>query len=400
MIALKEIADIYSNEQLFLLLASRLYFSTSSTDEINDFIGSHDIDWKLVKKTAKTHGIRPFIYQIIHKYQLNVPADFKSNLEDDYNIALKRNIAEAVVAAKITEGLTKLGVSVISYKGPLLALQYYENMAMRESVDIDFIVDQCDVAIIEDFFISCGYQAKETVPRGYLKLYLSFFRDIVYRIPEYNLNVEIHWALLNRFAGRYPSYEFFKTHAIPYQTIYGNFKTLSPAYDFLAIISNHLVKDMGTKFKCHIDIACMLTKYPDLLNEPIILETARKYGFEKKLKKGLSIMEELIGINIPVNYRTQLTREDLAIPLAYPIAISKFQFDSKAYMKRSLALQDNLKNKAKLLTTCFLYFFVPSHIDVNTFRLPAIIYPILFILRPFRLMFERIKSVPKNNIVK
>ena len=400
MIPLKEIADIYSNEQLFLLLASRLYFSTSSTDELNDFIGSHDIDWKLVKKIAKTHGIRPFIYHVIHKYQLNVPADFKSNLEDDYNIALKRNIAEAVVAAKITNGLTKLGVSVISYKGPLLALQYYENMAMRESVDIDFIVDQSDVVKIEDYFISCGYQAKETVPRGYLKLYRPFFRDIVYRIPEYNFNVEIHWALLNRFAGKYPSYKLFKPHTIPHQTIYGNFKTLSRVYDFLAIISNHLVKDMGTKFKCHIDIACMLTKYPDLLNDPIILEIARKYCFEKKLKKGLSMMEELIGINIPGSYRRQLTREDIAVPLAYPIAISKFQFDNKVYMKRSLALQDNFKNKIRLLTTCFLYFFVPSHIDINTFRLPAIFYPVLFILRPFRLLFERIKSVPKNNIVK
>jgi len=400
MIALKEIAEIYSNEQLFLLLASRLYFSTSSIDELNDFIESHDIDWKLVKKIAKAHGIRPFIYHVIHKYQLNVPADFKSNLEEDYSIALKRNMAEAVVSAKIAEGLTKLGVSVISYKGPLLALQYYENMAMRESVDIDFIVDPSDVAKIEDYFISCGYRPKETVPRSYLKLYLPFFRDIVYRIPGYNFNVEIHWALLNRFAGRYPSYKFFKPHAIPHQTIYGNFKTLYPVYDLLAIISNHLVKDMGTKFKCHIDIACILSKYPDLLNEPIILETAKIYGFEKKLKKGLSIMEGFIGVNIPENYRIQLTREDLAIPLAYPIAISKFQFDNKAYMKRSLALQDNLKNKIRLLTTCFLYFFIPSHIDINTFSLPAIFYPVLLILRPFRLMFEWLRPAAKDNPAK
>jgi len=396
MIALNEIADIYSSEQLFLLLVSRLYFSTSSIDELNNFIGSHDIDWKLVKKIAKTHGIRPFVHHVVHKHQLNIPADFKSNLEGDHRIALNRNMAEAVVAAKITDGLKKRGVSVISYKGPLLAMQYYENMAMRESVDIDFIVDQSDVAKIEDYFISCGYPAKETVPGGYLKLYLPLFRDIVYRIPEYNFNVEIHWALLNRFAGRYPSYGFFKPHAIPCQTMYGNFTTLSPVYEFLAVISNHLVKDMGTKFKCHIDIACMLFKYPDLLNEPIILETARKYAFEKKLKKGLSIMEELIGIKIPGNYRTQPTREEIAIPSAYPIAINKFQFDNGAYMKRSLALQDNFKNKAQLVITCLLYFFIPSHFDINTFRLPVIFYPVLFILRPFRLLFERIRPGSKK----
>ncbi|HEY9000076.1 MAG TPA: nucleotidyltransferase family protein [Mucilaginibacter sp.] len=396
MITLNEIADIYSNEQLFLLLISRVYFSISSADELNDFIATHDIDWKSVKKIARTHSIRPFVYHVIEQHKLNVPINFKSSLKDDSQLALKKNMIEAVVAAKITKDLKELGVSVISYKGPLLTSQYYENMAMRESVDIDFIGDQNDVGKIEDYFISCGYLAKETVPRSYLKLYLPFFRDIAYRIPAYNFCVEIHWALLNRFAGRYPSYAFFKQHTMPYHTKYGDFTILSPAYDFLAIVSNHFVKDMGTKFKCHIDIACILSKYPDLLNDPVILDTAKEYGFEKKLKKGLSAVKDLIGINIPDSYQWQLTREDLGVPLACPIGIRKFQFDNPAYMKRSLALQDNFKNKFRLLTTCFLYIFIPSHIDINTFRLPAIFYPVLFIFRPFRLLFERIRPTHKK----
>ncbi|MBS1522339.1 MAG: nucleotidyltransferase family protein [Bacteroidetes bacterium] len=396
MITLKEIADTYSNEQLFLLLISRVYFATSSANDANDFIASNEIDWNLVKKIVKTHSIRPFVYHVIDQHKLNVPAAFKSNLKDDYQIALKKNMMEAVVAAKITNDLKELGVTVIGYKGPLLTSQYYENMALRESVDIDFIADKNDIAKIEDYLILCGYQAKETVPRSYLKLYLPFFRDIAYRIPAHNFCIEIHWALLNRFAGRYPSYTFFKQHTISYHTKYGEFTTLSPVHDFLATVSNHFVKDMGTKFKYHIDIACMLSKHPDLLNDPVILETAKKYGFERKLKKGLCITKDLLNIDIPDNYRTPLNAEDLAVALAYPIGILKFQFDNPEYMKRSLALQDNFRNKIRLLTISLLYFFFPSYIDINTFRLPVILYPILFILRPFRLIFEQLKSAVKK----
>jgi hypothetical protein len=223
---------------------------------------------------------------------------------------------------------------------------------------------------------------------------------MVYRIPKYDGNVEIHWSLLNRFAGKFPSYAFFKPHAISYKTAYGEYTTLAPSYEFLATISNHLVKDMSTRFKYMIDLSCMLSQYPDLLDDPVILETAEKYGFKKKLKNGLSLINSLIGVKIPNNYLADLNREDMSVPLAYPRAINKFQFNDIGFIKRSLALQDSFKNKVRLLLSCFSYLFIPSYLDINAYPLPAVFLPLLFILRPFRLAFQKLGLARVNKPIK
>lgn len=396
MIPLTDMANAYTNEQLFLLLVTRVYFATSGINDLRDFMSSRNINWQLVYKIARSHSIRPFVYHVIIANKLDIPAEFKAKLENDYRIALQKNMIQGSITAEITSDLKKHGIDVISYKGASLTARYYENPAMRESLDIDFIADQKDLAAIEDYFIGKGYLMQEGVPRTYLPFYCRFFKDMVYRIPKYDFNVEIHWSLLNRFAGKYPSYDFFEPHAISCKTTYGEYTVLSPPYEFLATVSNHLVKDMSTRLKYLADIACMLSKYPDLLADPILLQTAEKYGFKKKLKKGLSLVDNLIGVKIPDNYLSDLNSEDLLTPLAYPIAIGKFQFNNFTFIKRSLALQDDFKNKARLLLSCFSYFFIPSYLDINTCRLPASFLPILFILRPFRLALQKAGLTRRN----
>ena len=396
MIPLKDLENTYSNEQLFILLITRIYFSGSALPEFNSFLASHPLDWKLLYKIAQSHSIRPFIYHVIRKHELDVDAGFKSSLENDYQAALQKNMMKGIVTARITDDLKKLGITVIAYKGFVFASQYYENLAMRESVDIDLIASRADVKKIENYFIANGYIAKETVPQSYLKFYQPFFKDIIYKVPKYDCNIEIHWSLLNTFAGSFPDFVFFKAHIKPYKTDYGEYSVLSPTYDFLATISNHFVKDMSNRFKYIIDVASLLKKHPALLDDPVILSTAKKFGFEKRLIKGLSVVNALTGVDIDSGYRHELTKEDVLVPLQYPIQLRNFQFNNIHFLKRSLRLQDNLKNKIALLSRAFCYLFIPSYIDINTFRLPVYLSPLLFILRPFRLLFEKISPASKK----
>lgn len=395
MIPLKELADTYSNEQLFLLQLCRLYFSGSGKTDFHDFAASPP-DWQLVYKIAMAHGVRPFIYDVILKYDLDVDTGFKSRLENDHRFMLQRNMMQAILTTKITTDLKDLGITVIAYKGTALVSRYYDNIGMRESIDIDLMASRTDIGKIEDYFIASGYIPKETVPRNYLKFYQGFFKDMVYRVPKYDCNIEIHWSLLNGFAGKYPPFEFFKPHIEPYKQAYGEYAVLSPPFDFLATISNHLVKDMGTRFKYMIDIACILKKHPALLDDPVILSTAAKFGFKKRLIKGLSVVSSLTGVDIPPSCSTTINSEDLLVPLQYPVALSSLQFNNIRFLKHSLRSQDSIVNKARFLLRSFVYFFIPSYIDINTFRLPIFLFPLLFILRPFRLLSEKINLRPQK----
>jgi hypothetical protein len=210
--------------------------------------------------------------------------------------------------------------------------------------------------------------------------------------------VELHWTLTNRFAGKYPEYPFFRSHLEPYRLNTLSLHKLSPDYDLAAIVSNHFVKDMFVRFKHITDIACMLQHYPaGLPDDHILFATAKKYRFEKKLQTGLALVYDLLGIasnprytsgNVPARYQ--------ATPLQYPILLPRLQFNEGGFLKRSLELQDNGMQKCKFLLRSFLYIFIPTYIDINTFKLPVSLSPLLVVLRPFRLLYERIRPGRKK----
>lgn len=396
MLPLQELKHLYSNEQVLLVLLARVYFSTATPSAVNDFIRQQPIDWELAYKTARAHSLRPFISYIIAEHNIDVQPAFREKLQQDYRIAMMNNVQISFQTARLVNHFKEKGIIIIPYKGAVLAHSYYENMALRESSDIDFLVDRKDVAAIEDYFISIGCRPVQTVPRSYLKFEQFFFKEIVYDTPASvtgrTYSIELHWTLTNRFAGKYPEYPFFRSHIEPYQLNSLSLHKLSPAYDFAAIVSNHFVKDMFGRFKHITDIACFLQRHPGLPDDHIIFSIAREYGFEKKLETGLSLVYALTGIAAnPRHTNKPLPDRYLATPLQYPILLPRLQFNEGGFLKRSLELQDSFINKCKFLGRSFLYIFIPTYIDINTFKLPVYLLPLLFILRPFRLLYERVK---------
>jgi hypothetical protein len=401
MLPLQELKRLYSNEQVVLVLLARLYFSTATQSEVAAFIQHHPIDWELAYKIARAHGVRPFTFYAIDQHNIEVHPVFREKLQKDYRIAMMNTVQLSLQIAGLVNHFKEKGIIIIPYKGAVLAHSYYKNMALRESSDIDFIVDRKDVAAIEDYFLANGYIPRQTVPRSYLKFEQLFFKEIVYSLPVSasgrSNTVEIHWTLTNRFAGKYAEYPFFRSHVESYQLNSLSLHKLAPAYDLVAIVSNHFVKDMFVRFKHITDIACFLQRHPGLPDDHIIFPTAKKYGFEKRLRVGLTLVNDLVGIPSNPRYTGQkIPDRYLATPVQYPILLPRLQFNEPGFLKRSLELQDSFVQQCTFLARSFLYIFIPTYIDINTFKLPVYFFPVLVILRPFRLLYERIKPGRKK----
>src|SRR6202012_2059360 len=96
------------------------------------------------------------------------------------------------------------GIDAFAYKGVLFADRYYGDIALRESSDIDLLIHIKDAEKAEKHFIVNCYHPKTTVPRGWMKYYKLFFKDIVYYRPnDMNGSLEVHWRLVDRFSGNY-----------------------------------------------------------------------------------------------------------------------------------------------------------------------------------------------------
>jgi hypothetical protein len=402
MIPLQELKRLFSTEQALLILFARLYFSTTNAATVAHFITEHDVDWEKFYKLARVHGMRPFTWYIIDKYALEAPAQYSETVKEGYKMILLSNKHKLLLTEGIVKDLAARGITVIPYKGAVFTHRYYESAGLREIADIDLLVSPGDVPRIEDYFIENGYLPRETVPRPFLKYYTTFFKEIVYSTPatgvNKNVSIDLHWRMTNRFAGKFPGHDFFVKH-LELADGSCSYPRLRPEHDLAVMLSNHFVKDMFIKFKYLVDIGCFFKKYPDLSDEHLVFKLAKKYKFEKRLKTGLVLINQLLGISpYPKFASANLSEAFLKTPLNAKLLLPRLQFNEPAFLKRSITLQDNFFQQCKFVTRCFLFSFIPTYIDIKECKLPVYALPALFIIRPFRLLSNagKLKTIAGN----
>jgi hypothetical protein len=398
MLTIQQLKENYDNEQVVLVLLTRLHFNNCTNAEVTDFIAENKIKWTLLLQMTKAHGMRSFVYYVVKQYKISVAPEFEERLKKSHDITRRKNLQMAITLSKLIGDFKEKGISLIPYKGVIFAHRYYPDIALRESADIDFLVAVKNINEIENYFIANNYIAKTTVSKAFKNYYQLFFKDIVYSTPATTetFSIEIHWRLMEQFSGNYPNYDFFIPHLKPYVLGGLSVNKLSPTYDFLALVSNHFVKDMGIKFKYLVDVAALIHKENNNIDNKIIIETAMRYGFTKRLETGLALTESLLGISLlncaSVN---QAADAHLSVPLAFPLHLPRLYINEPEFIKRSLQLQDNNLRRVKFILKCIQYTFLPTYADINQLKLPAYFLPFIIIIRPFRLLYLAIK--PKSS---
>lgn len=393
MLNTQQLKAIYGNEQVLLLLISRLYFSSVPKSAVEEFIAVHEINWHLLRRITNAHSIGSFIYHTITSHQIDVDRDFEAQLKQRYAANRLKNFGQIQAATGLIRKFKERGITIIPYKGAVFSHAYYGDVALRESSDIDFLISKNDLEAVEDYFIEENYSPRTSVPRPYLRYHRVFYKDIVYYRKDIALSasIEMHWRLVDRFSGNYPSYDFFSPHLVSLKTGGLNIDKLSPTYDFLAVVSNHFVKDMGIKFKYMIDIACLINKERASLDIDTIVSCAKRYGFEKKLMTGLELVKKFLDIELIENDLAVLPEQILKTPLEFPVHLPRLYINEPKFIRRSLQLQDNLLNRVKFTARCFLYIFLPTPLDIDQFKLPAYFLPLFVLTRPFRLLYQVFK---------
>jgi hypothetical protein len=387
MLDIDELKKILTNEELLAVLLCRFHFGLVDKNTITALMHSGRIDYSGFMRLITEHQVRPFIYHIITTQQLELPPEYMIILKDFALANHLRSLEQAMISANICLRMKKKGIQVIPYKGTCFATQFYNNVGLRESTDIDLIADEDVIEAVENDLIEAGYIPKITVPRSYISFYKKHFKEIVYTVPCINqkngYSVEIHWKLLNGFIGCYPDTSFFLEGAVKEKE---PFHTMDPDRSFLAITANHFIKDMSVKLKYLVDVACLLNKDGGDINASLITSITGKYRCRKKMELGLWIAEALFGQKIKdYSYRYSFKNEQLKNCLQVPLSIRSFDIKNRLFLHRSLQLQDKHKDKWRFLWRCAHYFLLPTNNDMNTVLTGKESMAFLIIRRPFRL---------------
>ena len=385
MLSIERLKKNYKNEEVLIILFTRLYFGTEKVEEIKNFLANKKINWVLFYKLVNVNSIKSFIYESIRTAQLTIDQQIFDTLKKDTAAIILYGNYQTRLVTDLLKAFKKLGFTVIPYKGITLAQRYYKSIWMRESNDVDFLINPDDLVELKDFLISKGFTSKDNISAHQMPFLKKFHRELSFRAPKGKLGisgaVELQWRLLEYYFSKFCNYNFLIKHLRDDITETDHIG-LAPTYDFLCVASHHLIGEPLLKFKYLVDLACMVETSPNQLNWKEIEATFKQHHYTPFLWSGLSALREIIGIgeSLPLTPTTEYQLFVLTLPLSTRTRILA--------MIKAISSKLSFVERIKFQIKIYSWFLLPDVNDLSLTNAPAWTLPFTIPLKFFKLSYS------------
>ena len=156
-----------SPEFEILKLAVRLDDQAAAVEEARRIISGHKIDWDDLFLRADMHSIKPQLAMLLSGMtETVVPAVFSEKIGDARRQNLYEQLSNVAEFFEIISMLREAGITAVPFKGFWLAHEYYGNLADREGVDIDLLIDYDDLDRVMELMPLRGYRLERSSDPG------------------------------------------------------------------------------------------------------------------------------------------------------------------------------------------------------------------------------------------
>jgi Uncharacterised nucleotidyltransferase len=197
---LQSVVDKISLEDQLLLYCIRSSVRSESLDNLERIIQG-GVNWDYIIRAADfPHGILPLLYCTLKTISFNgVPDQFQARIQARYRQVAVDNLFLTGELLKILRSLEGQKISALAFKGPLLAVTAYGNLALRQFCDLDILVQQHDVVKTIRLLASLGYNLAEPLSDDQIRELLPRKKDLKLISRNERAVLEIHWRLVGRY---------------------------------------------------------------------------------------------------------------------------------------------------------------------------------------------------------
>lgn len=265
-------------------------------------IASNSKSWDELCVTAEIHAVRPQLLSLLRKVNPSlVPSAVLTNLDT----AVKENLYQQLRLLgeffAIVKMLEEVGVRVIPFKGFSLGINFYKDLAERESADVDLFIHAKDLANARQLMYDRSYVAE--APLGdltddYILSDLCEFNFDRYDDSIRAFHVEMHWRPGMTALGMDINLQALENQVIRQQVQQQYVEMFSASAHLLLIILHHGGKDQFCQLKQIMDISRVLNKAAEI-DWIWVCTTLKQYNAEKLLYVGVRVASIITGVAIP-----------------------------------------------------------------------------------------------------
>jgi len=352
-------------------------------EEIRQLIRS-PIDWDFLFLEASNQAITPLLCRQLSLVASDLldPARLAHLKETSRGFAL-RNLVFSAELVTIMARFQSEGLRAMPYKGPVLAVQLYGDMALREFEDLDIILRQQDMARANDLMMGLGYRPKFP---GILSTKAASLApgEYDYRHESRHLMVELHTERTLRHFPVPADIDDLATRLVAVSVGGHDLKTFSPEDTFL-LLCIHGSKHFWAQLSWIADLAAFVEAYPQL-DWDQVFRRAQSMRANRMVSVSLALARRLFNSPHEVfsHLRTDLVASSIASRIEYRLlARSPGELGAVArfHLRRHMleGPWEGWRYSLRLATQ-------PSDDDWSTMPLPPRLTPLSVALRPLRLL--------------
>lgn len=368
-------------EQELLLIS--IFPSRAHDSRILDIL-EQGIEWNALMLISIEHGVFPLLF---HRFQelgvIKIPAETASRWQAEYEGIMQKNFRLAWKMVQLEELFCGNGIKNIQLKGPVLAIEAYGNLRLRQFTDLDILIH------VEDF--ERAYEILEN--NGY--------------IPEFSLNgdqrkfitrtnnhflfthqgdaIEIHWKVADP-ATVFPVDSRQMWQGVQSVEVYEKKISSLSTENTILFLCMHGAKHGWGQLKWLADFAyfCYSVQSIDWQS---LLARARCLGLYRQVCLGIILVEKHGGGSYPKEICQSIVTKEFELNLVSQIqkgwflkgGINGFFDPYFFYIKTRERLQDRLYY-------LFNSVFMPKQADWTSVHLPERLFPLYYFIRPVRLI--------------
>jgi len=349
-----------------------------------------EVDWEYVFQLARRHSIVPLLYIQLKRNAADlVPREILNKLKKHYIENSARNTVLTAELCRLINLFRDQGIEAIPYKGPVLALFAYGNIALRRFVDLDVIVKKSDVLKARDILLTCGYKPSKSLSLTQQELLLRTQHNMQFSRDNHQLIVELHWEIAPHFFASTVNGERLWQDLLTVDLNGTVVKTFS-AEDLLFSLCVHGSRHLWERLGWICDVAELITR--QRLNWNALLERAASADTERMFLLGVHLAERLLDAPLPAEVKQRCDSDPRLSSLAENIVEHLFDgpthvpATSREIFKYNIGVRKTLSARARYL----LYMFRPTDSDLGSHSLPPSLNFAYYLTRPFRLFRTKI----------
>jgi hypothetical protein len=349
-----------------------------------------ELDWDYVLEAASLHCIMPLLYR--HLSTLGegiVPPAVLDRLRTDYQANAHRNLVLSGDLLRLLRLFKANDIPVVPLKGPVLAANVYGDVSLRQFGDLDVLLHERDIARAKELLLAHGYQPAMEMTAAQESATLRHHCEYLMVSDSGRVIVELHWRIIPSWFPFPLNGDHLLSRLTQVSLGGASLPSVTPE-DLLLIICVHSTKHLWTKLAWICDVAEVI-RASDGLDWDLLMTRARRLGGERMLLLGLSLAHELLGAPLPEKVLRKASSEQVK-SLAKQSRHLLFRDRPGGpvgtgwlgYFERSRYYIQAMERKRDKARYCLRFATTPMEEDWDNFKLPDPLFPLYYVLRPFR----------------